>query len=77
MSIYEQSSLDAQLQMQTMQLELMQAMTKASMAFAQGNMAEAAMCLRDASGVLKKMAANFDQVADDIQTELSKEKDGG
>jgi hypothetical protein len=76
MTTYGDAASEAQAKTQVMMLELMQAMTKAQLAFSKNNMAEAAMCMRDASGVLKKLAAEFDKAADEIQEELSKrEKD--
>jgi hypothetical protein len=77
MSIYGDAASEAQAKTQVMMLELMQAMTNAQLAFSKNNMAEAARCMRDASGVLKKLAAEFDKTADEIQEELAKcDKDG-
>jgi hypothetical protein len=76
MTTYTDAASEAQAKTQVMMLELMQAMTKASIAFQKNDLAEAAMSMRDASGVLKKLAAEFDKTADEIQEELGKrEKD--
>jgi len=72
MSTYRDAASEAQAKTQVMMLELMQAMTKASLAFQGDDLAEAAMSMRDAAGALKKLAAEFDKTADEIQEEISK-----